>query len=49
MSAAYRTTLAEERRAQLELSGAGQVQLDVRGGEVVTLEFVPRSDQSWPQ
>ncbi len=45
VSAAYRANLAEERQAQLDLSDEGQVQLDVRGAEVVTLEFVPRSDQ----
>jgi alpha-mannosidase len=45
MSAAYRATLAEERGARLDLAEGCQVQLEVRGGEVVTLEFVPGSDQ----
>lgn len=41
--AVYRTTLAEERQAQLALDGKRQVTLEVRGGEIVTLELVPGS------
>ncbi len=44
-SAAYRTTLAEERGMQIDLIEGKRVRLDVRGAEVVTLEFVPGSDQ----
>ncbi len=45
LNAVYRTTLAEERQAQIALSGERQVTLDVRGGEIFTLEFVPESPQ----
>ena len=36
----YRTNLAEERLEPL--GDAPQVRLNVRGGEIVTLEFVPK-------
>jgi mannosylglycerate hydrolase len=41
VSAVYRATLAEDRQEPLPVSAAGQVQLEVRGGEIVTLECVP--------
>ena len=37
---AYRANLAEDRQEALSLDNGG-VTLDVRGGEVVTVEFVP--------
>ena len=43
VSAAYRVNLAEERQGRLDLVD-GRVTLDVRGGEVVTVEFVPGSN-----
>ncbi len=41
VSAVYRVTLAEDRQEQLPVSAAGQVQIEARGGEIVTLECVP--------
>lgn len=41
VSAAYRLNLAETRESALALSPDGAVTLDVGGGAVVTLEFVP--------
>jgi mannosylglycerate hydrolase len=41
VSAVYRATLAEDRQESLPVSAAGQVQIEVRGGEIVTLECVP--------
>jgi alpha-mannosidase len=46
LSAVYRTSLAEERQAQLDFNSNQQTTLDVRGGEVVTLEFVPGDQKS---
>jgi alpha-mannosidase len=41
VSAVYRATLAEDRQEPLAVSASGQVQIEVRGGEIVTLECVP--------
>lgn len=41
--AAYRTNLAEERQAELAINARGQVTVEARGGEIVTLEFIPGS------
>jgi alpha-mannosidase len=41
VSEVYRTNLAEERLDRI--ADRQQVRLDVRGGEIVTLEFVPGS------
>ncbi|MBN1202480.1 MAG: hypothetical protein JXJ20_11535 [Anaerolineae bacterium] len=43
-SGVYRANLAEERQAPVAFSAERQITLDVRGGEVVTLEFVPESN-----
>jgi mannosylglycerate hydrolase len=43
VSAVYRATLAEERQEPVPVSAAGQVQIEVRGSEIVTLECVPES------
>jgi alpha-mannosidase len=41
LKAAYRTDMAEQREADLPLTDGRHITADVRGGQVITLEFVP--------
>ena len=38
------TTLSEERQTQLELSAGKQITVNARGGQVITLEIIPKRE-----